>query len=131
MEEIVSLNNYINDWVDELPDDIKSGFLRYFENEKNKNRMIDVDKLKSFIDSANKIKSYFSENSVDGFRFDMKLNPEHSNIGRVIVNFDKAYLDTGFDIKDLSDNFSYIEVALMNDNKVQIEFGMRNLLIEM
>lgn len=131
MEEIVSLNNYINDWVDELPDDIKSGFLRYFENEKNKNRMIDVDKLKSFIDSANKIKSYFSENSVDGFRFDMKLNPERSNIGRVIVNFDKAYLDTGFDIKDLSDNFSYIEVALMNDNKVQIEFGMRNLFIEM
>lgn len=131
MEVIVSLNNYINDWVNELPDDIKSGFLRYFENEKNKNRMIDVDKLKSFIDSANKIKSYFSENSVNGFKFDIKLNPESSDIGRVVINFNSACLDSGFDVKDLSDNFSYIEVALMNDNEIQLEFGMRNLLKEM
>lgn len=125
------MNNYINDWVNELPDDIKSGFLRYFENEKNKNRMIDVDKLKSFIDSANKIKSYFSENSVNGFKFDIKLNPESSDIGRVVINFNSACLDSGFDVKDLSDNFSYIEVALMNDNEIQLEFGMRNLLKEM
>lgn len=131
MEEIVSLNNYINDWVNELPDDIKSGFLRYFENEKNKNRMIDIDKLKSFINSANKIKSYFSENSVNGFKFDIKLNPESSDIGRVVINFNSACLDSGFDVKDLSDNFSYIEVALMNDNEIQLEFGMRNLLKEM
>lgn len=131
MEVIVSLNNYINDWVNELPDDIKSGFLRYFENEKNKNRMIDVDKLKSFIDSANKIKSYFSENSVNRFKFDIKLNPESSDIGRVVINFNSACLDSGFDVKDLSDNFSYIEVALMNDNEIQLEFGMRNLLKEM
>lgn len=131
MEEIVSLNNYINDWVDELPDDIKSGFLKYFEGEKNKSRIIDVNKLKSFIDSANKIKSYFSENSVDGFKFDIKLNPECSNIGRAIVSFNAAHLDTMFGIKDLSNNFSYIEVALMNDNKVQLEFGMRNLFKEM
>ncbi|MDO5150266.1 MAG: hypothetical protein Q4D76_12865 [Oscillospiraceae bacterium] len=124
------MNNFINDWIDELPDDIKSGFLKYFENEKNKNRMVDVNKLKSFIDSANKIKSYFSENSVDGFKFDIKLNPKCSDIGRVIVSFNAAHLDTMVDIKDLSDNFSYIEVALMNDNKVQLEFGMRNLLKE-
>ena len=125
------MNNFINDWIDELPDDIKSGFLKYFENEKNKNRMIDVTRLKAFIDSADKIKSYFSENSIDAFKFDIIFNPEHSDIGKVIVNFDKAHFDKGIDIRYLSDNFSYIEIALTNDNKIQLEFGMRNLLKEM
>lgn len=125
------MNNFINDWIDELPDDIKSGFLKYFENEKNKNRMVDVTRLKAFIDSADKIKSYFSENSIDGFKFDIIFDPEHSDIGKVIVNFDNAHFDKGIDIIYLSDNFSYIEIALTNDNKIQLEFGIRNLLKEM
>lgn len=121
-----------SDWFNELTPDSGFGkaFLDFIESEENKNKIINVDKVKIFLESAKNIKNYFEQHSsmckVEMMKVDKVLN-----IGQVSVQFEHLSLINSSDLRELARDASYIEFTVTSNNMPEIIFGFRDFMKEL
>lgn len=120
-------------WLDEITSNecFNKAYLEYIKEESNKPKAINPIKFKIFVESAAIIKEYFKKNSNGKFKMNINLTDITGTIGNVIVYFENVNIVNGEDLKELAKNFSYVELAVTDDNNPSIEFGFRGLMNEL
>lgn len=120
------------DWFDELTPEHGFGkaFLEYIKSEESKDKIVNPEKLKEFLESAKNIKKYFKQNTTM-FKFNIPEVNKSLNLGQITVEFEHLNLVDSADLRKLADKASYIEFTIKENNMPEIIFGFRDFMKEL
>lgn len=127
----MSINDSAEKWFDGLTPDEGFGkmFLEYLEREESKNRMVNVEKMKTFIKSAAKIKKYF-ENNANVIECDISPANSGTDIGYISIVFSVLDIKNCKEFVELTEGVSYVEFLVRENNTPEIIFGFRDMMQE-